>query len=591
MQNPNTHALRSAIRSVPYRIAVLLAGSIAIGSLAMNYTDNRSTVGYTQVCFKPDSEVKNPKIKYCTASQRYWIADPILKRWEVEQPEFYGKLTRLKSRPAENTNKSIYGFVAMAGGLVVAGLGASRLNLINRLAPGYRKETHAQWHRDSVRNGVQMASDAIKGQYAVGQLIYQHDINAGRAQAAYLTPQEIQAQIEQAQWEQAYLEGQQQADALHREQGQLPGQSMEQVANPGDKVQSANTHAHSAIKPALIQALEQSEISPSLKAGLLKVIGGQGSGKTTMVNGGLLRYRVHLGHKLIIINPHKKFEMYKGLEPYMEAGTEFYGVGGADSDRATSLVAGMKKVLSILEARYTEYQTKPEGSYNHYPITVLLEECGEWSGLLGEKGLPLIQHFWQKIFISCRKAKIFPIITAQDDTMTMFGNPKGLADLIKNSGAVTLNLFAKPDSSSPDGWVPTGQGALYCPNQDVMKVCVPDIRNLVPNPDIFTDLIPQVNQPDKQATNENKTKLKLMRELIADCWVKDDDELSEPAQKLIGWMRKKYDEGMRLFVIRDIARSGCLPNIKTDQIKEVLQELITANIVSVNDGGEYTLRT
>jgi hypothetical protein len=71
MQNPNTYALRSAIKSVPFRVAVLASGAIALGALAMNYTDDRATVGYTQVCYKPQT----PKLiergerlgkKYCT---------------------------------------------------------------------------------------------------------------------------------------------------------------------------------------------------------------------------------------------------------------------------------------------------------------------------------------------------------------------------------------------------------------------------------------------------------------------------------------------------------------------------------------------
>jgi hypothetical protein len=605
MQNPNTHALRSAVRSVPFRVAVLISTTISLGALAMNYTDSRTTVGYTQVCYKPQTDKlieRGERLgkKYCTASQRHWIADPILKKWESEKPEFYGKLTRLKSRPPENQNKWLYGAIAGMGGLVVAGLGASRLNLINKLAPGYRKEVQAGWHRDSVRNGVQMATDAVNGRYAVQRHLQASEVDFGRYQAALLSPEEVAA-TQQAYLdyeEQARLQGQQEAGMVQPEQGQLPGQSMDQVANPGDKVSSGDVHVkcagkiessgnfHASIKPGLIQTLEQSAIAPILKAGVLKVIGGQGSGKTTLVNGGLLRYRLHQKHKLIVINSHKSFDMYRGLEPHLESGTKFYGVGGSDGERASSLVEGLKVVLAILEARYTQYQNQPEGTYNHHPITILIEECGEWSGLLGEKGLPMIQHFWQKMFISCRKAKLFPIITAQDDTMTMFGNPKGLAELIKNTGSVTLEMIARPDNDSPDGWIPSGEGILYIPNQNIQKIKIPDIRNLVGNPDIFTGLNTQTTKPD----SAGDSRLKIARGLISDCWVVPDEDLPEAAQKLVKYLRKKYDEGIRLFTIRDIVRSRCLPDMKAEQIKEVFQELIKANIVGVNDAGDYSLR-
>jgi hypothetical protein len=564
MQTPNTHALRSAVRSVPFRVAVFASGAIALGSLTMNYTDNRATVGYTQVCFQPTDrkilkKAKKQGKQYCTASQRYWISDPILNAWERDKPEFYGKLVRLKSTPPQNQHKWMYGAIAIWGGLVVAGLGASRLNLINRLAPGYRKETQAQWHRDSVRNGVQMATDAVNGRYAVQRHVSASEVAFGRYQAALLSPEELAA-TQQAYLDAEYharLQGQQEASNIQPEQAQLPGQSMEDVANPGDKVSSGDVHVkcagkiessgnfHASIKPGLIQTLEQSAIAPILKAGVLKVIGGQGSGKTTLVNGGLLRYRLHVGHKLIIINSHKSFDMYRGLEPYLETGTKFYGVGASDSERANSLVEGMKVVLGILEQRYTQYQNQSKGTYAHYPITILIEESGEWTGLLGDKGLPLIQTFWQKMFIACRKAVLFPIITAQDDTMTMFGNPKGLAELIKNTGSVTLNLIAQPDANSPDGWKPSGKGILYIPNQDSQKIDVPNIRDLVVNPDIFTDLNNQSSQPQAKPQTNQKidkvTALNAARSLIDDCW-NQKPELSEEEKIMLDWIIKRKKE-------------------------------------------------
>jgi hypothetical protein len=590
MKTPNTDALRSAVRSVPYRLAVLTCAAAAIGSLAMNYTDNRSTVGYTQVCFKPT----NPKIlkaaekkgiTYCTSDKRFWISDPILLDWQRNKPEFYNKLTRLKSLPPQTKDKWIYGAFAVAGGLGMVGLGAARLNLINKLAPGYRKEVHAKWHRDGVRNGVQMASDAIDGRYAVQHKLTQAEANFGRYQAAILTPEEILAT------QQAYLDAESQArmqgiqDAQYvagNEQAQLPGQSLDDVNNPSDKVKSSNENLN--IKPALIQTLENSAIAPILKAGVLKVIGGQGSGKTTLVNGGLLRYRLHEGHKLIIINSHKSFDMYAGLEPHLVSDTEFYATGKSDPERAKSLVDGLQKVLSVLEARYTEYQNKPQGTYDHYPITILIEECGEWSGLLGEKALPLIQTFWQKMFVACRKAKLFPIITAQDDTMAMFGNPKGLAELIKSSGAVTLNLIAQPDSNSPDGWRPSGKGIIYVPNQDAQKVDVPNIRNLVGNPDVFTDLNvsqpQQAQQPPQANNNQSDARLNAARSLIADCYFSDN------AKIVLEIIQSSTKPTISLNAIRSSRKWGDKP-VSIDVARDAINELLKAEKIKGDDEAGY----
>ncbi len=247
--------------------------------------------------------------------------------------------------------------------------------------------------------------------------------------------------------------------------------------------------------PNLITVLQQSEIAPILLAGFLKAIGGQGSGKTTLVNGGLIRYRLHKGHKFIVINAHKKHGMYRGLEPHLVAGSEFYGVGQNDKERGHSIRKGMEKVLSIVEFRYTEYQNQPEGTYNHYPITLILEECGEWASLLdGDE--KFVQAFWQKMLVACRKAVVFPVVTAQHDSMAMFGNPRGLSELLKSSGCVTLHLIPEASPNSSDGWKPSGVGDLVMPGSDEKRrVSVPDLRSLVGNPDVFeSDHTPQPNQ-------------------------------------------------------------------------------------------------
>ncbi|MBD1908343.1 MULTISPECIES: hypothetical protein [Cyanophyceae] len=237
--------------------------------------------------------------------------------------------------------------------------------------------------------------------------------------------------------------------------------------------------------PNLITTLEQSEVAPILLAGFAKAIGGQGSGKTTLVNGGFIRYRVHKKHKFIIINAHKKHGMYRGLEPHLVPGTKFYGVGANNKERGQSIREGMEKVLLIVESRYAEYQNQPEGTYEHYPITLILEECGEWASLLeGDK--KFVQAFWQKMLVACRKAVVFPIVTAQHDSMTMFGNPEGLSELLKSNGCVTLHLIPQVDPKSADGWKPSGFGDLVMPGSDEkQRITIPDLRSLVGNPDVF----------------------------------------------------------------------------------------------------------
>lgn len=81
-----------------------------------------------------------------------------------------------------------------------------------------------------------------------------------------------------------------------------------------------------------------------------------------------------------------------------------------------------------------------------------------------------------------------------------------------------------------------------------------------------------------------------MRELIADCWTKDDKDLSEDAQKLIAWIRRKVEEGKNIFTIEMCRASGCVPNAKSPDIKRLLDELVAANIMCLKNGGVYEMR-
>ena len=229
--------------------------------------------------------------------------------------------------------------------------------------------------------------------------------------------------------------------------------------------------------PAGIQLMLDSDLSAIVDAGILSLVGSQGSGKTTS-SCMMLRYRIWKGHKLIIVNPHKRKSMYKGIEPFLLPGTTIYGVGMGDAGRASSLLKGLETVLALIEKRYDEYQNLDESEYDHFPVTILLEECAEYDGLLSVFNRPAnpkaedpgfsakkwLTSFWKKIFVATRKGNSYLIRTLQADTNTMNGT-EGLAKLIQASGACTLTQFSTPDGGCIGGWRSTGLGEMKIPNQ------------------------------------------------------------------------------------------------------------------------------
>ncbi|MCC3464548.1 MAG: ATP-binding protein [Microcoleus sp. PH2017_06_SFM_O_A] len=269
-----------------------------------------------------------------------------------------------------------------------------------------------------------------------------------------------------------------------------PG-TLDDITNPGDKI-DVGEQVKSAIEPgdSLTQSLLKSQISSAVFAGFLKLIGTPGSGKTTLTSA-IVRCRVSRGHRLIVINSHKRKSMYRGIEKFLIKGTKIYGIGLGDKERAKSLLDGLNKILEILSKRYDEYQNDDEGTYHHFPISLLLEEIGEWQPLLALILPPtevenILQTFWLKLFIAARKGKVFPLVTAQTDTQAMF-KAKNLSELFKQSGAITLLLTAVPDKDSEDGWKPSGQGKLKSPNSVPIDVSIPDARSLIDDVDHFGD--------------------------------------------------------------------------------------------------------
>ncbi|MBD1903877.1 hypothetical protein NDI44_27215 [Trichocoleus sp. DQ-A3] len=339
----------------------------------------------------------------------------------------------------------------------------------------------------------------------------------------------------------------------------------------------------------LITVLESSAIAPVLMAGFLKAVGGQGSGKTTLVNGGLIRYRLHKGHKFIVINAHKKHGMYRGLEPHLVAGSEFYGVGQDDKERGDSIRQGIDKVLSIVESRYTEYQNQPEGTYNHYPITLILEECGEWASLLGGDE-EFVQRFWQKMLVASRKAVVFPIATAQSDSMTMFGNPKGLSELLKSSGCVTLCLIPEVDPKSADGWKPSGFCDLTVPGTEKKRrISIPNLRSLVENPDVFaSDRSSQSFQPTQQTQDWDAARQRLNHAWQMPSAAEPPEPQSEPSEPPREPLNQPNDNTSSDFDIRftpmELTRSQAVRLI--EQLRtELNQTQIIERLWQVSKGG------
>lgn len=314
--------------------------------------------------------------------------------------------------------------------------------------------------------------------------------------------------------------------------------AIERVSDPWIEPEAEVEPEPEKIPPGIEMMLD-SDLREIVDAGLLSLVGAQGSGKTT-TSCMLLRYRIWKGHKLIIINPHKKKSMYQGLESYLMPGTKFYGVGKGDVERAQSLLDGLEFIRAHIGLRYDEYQNLDESEYDHFPVTILLEECAEYDGLLSVFNRPAnpkeqdpgfsakryVTAFWKKFFIATRKGNNFGIRTIQFDSNTMNGTD-GMAELIKSQGACKLTQFSIPDGNCVGGWRSTGDGEIELPNQkyfdaegkpiNAKPTTVPtwfDYKKVL-EPTDFRDLAPIQSKSEKVNSIPGKSGIDVQQEFEA----------------------------------------------------------------------------
>ncbi|MCT7981533.1 helicase HerA domain-containing protein [Laspinema olomoucense] len=219
------------------------------------------------------------------------------------------------------------------------------------------------------------------------------------------------------------------------------------------------------------QTHQSDPLTSAIDSGLVSLIGSQGSGKTTLA-AAILRRRIKQGHQVIVLNHHYEYGSYKPLK--------VYGKGDTLKQQFEDIEKGIEWFLSEREKRYAIRQNKPQAEwyFESEPITILIEEMGEYSGNVDAD---LMSSFLKTIVAGVRKANLFVLMVSQGDTLEMLGggSAKGLSKLLKE-GFIKIELTAKSDPSKIGGLAPTGQGTIATNGGEPIPVKIPDVRDMFP---------------------------------------------------------------------------------------------------------------
>lgn len=186
--------------------------------------------------------------------------------------------------------------------------------------------------------------------------------------------------------------------------------------------------------------------------------GAPGAGKSTFAEW-LVKERVKLDHKLEILDPHRQYGQWDGLDVFGD-GMDYAGI----DDR-------LKEFADLVESRYLARSKRPD--FNPRPLTVLAEEFTQWS-----KKCPHAPAFFEMSVSDIRKINCHVVYVSHNRTLSALGGAKGLA-ATRDSALLELELLAKVDDATGKA-VPAMRGMLKYPGRAPIEVAIPDFSNPAP---------------------------------------------------------------------------------------------------------------
>lgn len=275
------------------------------------------------------------------------------------------------------------------------------------------------------------------------------------AAAAYqmaLKQQEYKTMLEAQQvvFEEHVISASLEAMGIDPDQKTLPGTTLNQTTNPGDKVREAEVSPAipaNASDPASGGA--STTATPSLpnmtNYPSVLVYGAQGSGKSTFA-GNEINKRIAAGHRVIVLDPHAAYGAWAGCE-VIGAGMDYVAI---DSK--------LKYFADEVQRRYKAIASQPNPRFQ--PLTFVCDEFTNWASRCNNSG-----EFFKTALSDIRKAQMFALIVSHVRTMPGLGDAKGLAAL-RDEALLEIELLGELDPVTGKA-VPRFEALVKLPGQSL----------------------------------------------------------------------------------------------------------------------------
>jgi hypothetical protein len=454
------------------RINNLVVGLLIISGgifLTMSLSGRQTTL--IEYCFKP--KIQNTA-KFCTEEKRYLMpygwgnssrqpSNPeFQEEWQL--PE---KATPLDIIEPDNPQKWLWSILAALSFGGAYALSKGREKKLTQYLPTYRQQVEEYWVRSQIGSWLRLRKKTIeatnleeKFRYAaeVDQELFQWSARRAAKQKQFqlMSPEEIAVYIEETQ-RRALAEATNQAREVtgigngeQKKQGQLPGQSLDEITSPKDKVSSAPEQ----------ESLEESSGSDSPGSGTVAtdkwapyrevgegiirsmivsdksvlVASGTGTGKTTTENYYLKKFRERYPKCRIYALLNKNDELYgipeKNRFVFNPEKLNQLPTGKGSEEERGRIIRDLLEPLFIVYGAYLTRKDLAEAEReelkNKEPIRLIL---ADWYGtyqelqarLKKDTELPLILSMVRQIITIGRSCGVGLYVDTQSDKLESLG--------------------------------------------------------------------------------------------------------------------------------------------------------------------------
>ena len=459
-------------------ITVGVLATIGLICGAKSFTGTQ--ISLVEYCFIPSTlTLPDNRAKYCTPDKRYIMPESefYAEAYAPANPEFQRdnflptKATRLRIIPPSNPNKPLWGLAAVVTTGGAFALSKAREWRLMQLLPSIRNELKANWLISKMREGLRLHKESYTAQLDYEFHQWSENRRARAAQLSNMTPQELAIFTEQVRLRAEAEARAQLQQASGQPRGALPGQSIEDITNPSDKVTGADSTQTIAPKDSWVQNL--------VKQTAL-IWGNQGGGKSWLARY-VVKQKKQAGYRVIVLDPDSNRAEWRGVESY-HSWDEI-------EQQIRNYVKELESRLKIFNnSTMSEEQWRQKLWTEGKALSLICEEATTYADFI--KDAELLEKFGKLALTKSRKQEMPLTVVAHNNTQTCLFGIKGLHNLVSKMLQVECLAEVDPVTLQPKS---TGRAKVKLDSSNEwLDVILPSLTAKISD---FSDTVTPASNP------------------------------------------------------------------------------------------------